>query len=160
MKNSILIFAILSIFSSCQTTTSTSSVLSKEEVAALGKKFQKMHAERLIQLEKGNVDKAVACFADDAYLMDIGALAKSRDSIRHHLEAVLSSMSLNETNNVQEGVEISGNLGYDYGSTTMRLDFEYTGQSINVQSKYISIWKKNKSGQWKISKLIFNQNDD
>ena len=158
MKIFSLYFAILLIFTSCKSTKTVSAELSKEELAILGKQFQEMHSIRLLQLEKGNVDKAVQCFADDAYLMDIGALAKGKDSIRHHLETVLMSMSLNETNNVQEGVEISGNIGYDYGSTTMRLDFEFTGQSINVRSKYVSIWKKLKSGKWKISKLIFNQN--
>lgn len=154
MKKLIAIIFISLSFAACQSTGNLA--LSQDQVKTLGAQFQKMHVERLLQLSKGNVDKAVECYTEDAYLMDIGATAKGRGVIREHLAAVLTTMSINEPVNTQEGLEVSGNLAYDYGSTSMRLDF-ITGETMVVHSKYIAIWKKNEKGQWLISKLIFNQ---
>lgn len=154
MKKLIAVLFLSLSFAACQSTGNLA--LSQDQVKTLGEQFQKMHTERLVQLSKNNVAKAVECYAEDAYLMDIGATAKGRENIHKHLTAVLSTMTINEPVNTQEGVEISGNLAYDYGSTSMRLDF-ITGESMVVHSKYIAIWKKNDKNVWQISKLIFNQ---
>ena len=151
MKNYLIICCLLVL-----NTIQAQKNINSPKIQKLASTFQKMHNERLINLEKGDVEAAIKCFAEDAMLMDIGVGAKGIASIREHLNAVLSSMSLHHTENTQEGLEVSGNLAYDYGTTIMELKYKLNDITQKVASKYIAIWKKSK-GQWRISKLIFNQ---
>jgi len=137
----------------CQTTAT----LSAEDIKNLSNEFAIAHTNRLNYLEEGDIASAVDCYADSAYLFDIGVTVMGKHAIKKHLDKVLASMKLKHTKNVQKEVEISGNLAYDYGTTSMELHYEITQTVERVKSKYIAIWKKQENGDWKIIKLIFNQ---
>ena len=134
---------------------------SSNESAVVGAFFQAEHSKRLAALEERSVADAIACFADDAYLMDIGATAQGIENIQEHVEKVLNNMTISLPRNTQEGFEIEKNLAYDFGTTIMTLDFGMPEiEPMEVKSKYVCIWKKNSKGTWKISKLIFNQEEE
>lgn len=153
----IIVAAVFTV-TACQQKIKTSS---SNENTALGVFFQEQHSGRLAALEERDVAGAIACFAADAYLMDIGATAQGVENIREHVEKVLSNMTISKPQNKQEGFEVEQHLAYDFGTTTMTLDFGMPEiEPTEVKSKYVCIWKKNSEGVWKISKLIFNQEED
>lgn len=155
MRWTILLLSIsLCLFSSCVSVDNVKQERTEEELKAY---FGNQHLLRLQALEANNVEKALACYAEDAALFDIGATAIGKNKIRNHLLQVLQSMELKKTKNVQKEVEVSGDLAYDYGTTSMELHYLFDGHVEEVKSKYIAIWRKQTDGEWKIVKLIFNQ---
>lgn len=140
----------------CHACTS-STALTVDQRTELKNFFARSHSDRLLYLEKEDIEHSISCYAEDAYLFDIGSTIKGRDQIKKHLSIVLNSMELRRTKNVQLECEISGDLAYDYGYTTMDLYYTFTGLTEQVKSKYIAVWRRQDSGDWKIIKLIFNQ---
>ncbi len=130
---------------------------SDQQTKELAEYFAKVHTQRLLALEKEDVETFIAFYTEEAALFDIGATAIGKKNIRQHVQNVLSSMSIKNTKNVQKEVEISGDLAYDYGTTSMELHYIYDGHIEEVTSKYVAIWHRQSDGKWKIVKLIFNQ---
>jgi len=105
-----------------------------------------------------DVDKAVSFYADDAMQFhDKGPLAKGKAEIRagwEQLEAEPgASLSYALT-----GVEVarSGDLAYEYGT----YDFaskDKKGKTIDVKGKYVTVWKKQADGSWKVAADISNE---
>ena len=148
-----ILFLSIIFLASCSTTAT----LTNDQFNSLKQLFARGHSNRLLYLEKENIEKSISCYADDAYLFDIGATIKGKEQIKKHLKIVLNSMQLRNTKNVQLECEVSGDLAYDYGYTTMDLHYTFTGMTEQVRSKYIAVWRRQESGDWKIIKLIFNQ---
>ena len=154
MKHITLLIVALLLLGYYQTSAQT---LDAGTVAKLSEYFAQEHRNRLKALENGNIPAAVTAYADDAYLLEIGAALKVKEAISKHLDMILTSMEIKNTKNEQKEVNISGDLAYDYGTTTMDLHYTFNEAVQSVKSKYIAIWKKNEAGDWKIIKLIFNQ---
>ena len=105
-----------------------------------------------------DVDKAVSFYADDGMQFhDKGPLAKGKAEIRagwEQLEAEPgASLSYALT-----GVEVarSGDLAYEYGT----YDFaskDKKGKTIDVKGKYVTVWKKQADGSWKVAADISNE---
>jgi ketosteroid isomerase-like protein len=155
MRWSILLLLIsLTVFGSCLSIDNAKKERTEEELKGY---FAGQHLARLEALENNDIEKALDSYAEDAALFDIGATAIGKNNIRAHLLQVLESMELKNTKNIQKEVEVSGDLAYDYGITSMELHYLFDGKMEEVQSKYIAIWRKKGDNDWKIVKLIFNQ---
>lgn len=53
-------------------------------------------------------------------------------------------------------IVIVGNLAYDYGWHEFTLRPKGAGETIRKRHRYFEVWKKNPSGQWRISSFINN----
>lgn len=57
------------------------------------------------------------------------------------------------------GAEVasSGDLGYTYGTVEMTMN-NPEGKPMDIKGKYVTVWKKQASGEWKVVADIFNPN--
>ncbi len=55
------------------------------------------------------------------------------------------------------GVSRGGDLGYTIGTYELAMT-DPTGKPVNDRGKYVTVWKKQKNGTWKVVADIFNSN--
>jgi ketosteroid isomerase-like protein len=53
-------------------------------------------------------------------------------------------------------IAVDGNLAYDYGWHEFTLRPKGEGEIIRQRHRYFDVWKKNPSGEWRISAFINN----
>ena len=53
-------------------------------------------------------------------------------------------------------IVIVGSLAYDYGWHEFTLRPKDAGETVHKRDRYFEVWKKNPSGQWRISSFINN----
>jgi ketosteroid isomerase-like protein len=53
------------------------------------------------------------------------------------------------------GVARSGDLGYTSGTTEMNLK-DASGKTVAYKGKYLTVWKKQEDGSWKVLYDMFN----
>ncbi len=54
-------------------------------------------------------------------------------------------------------VSSSGDMGYTYGAVEMTMQSP-EGKPLAIRGKYVTVWKKQASGEWKVVADIFNAN--
>jgi ketosteroid isomerase-like protein len=101
-----------------------------------------------------DVDKFMSYFAPDASAYAPGmpvasGVAKIRESVAPMMS--LPGFSLTWTP-VSAEVSASGDIGYTTGTSEMTMP----GMPAPEKGKYVSIWKKQADGQWKVKEDIFN----
>lgn len=95
-----------------------------------------------------------AHYADDAILMPPNApIAQGQNAIVAAFKS-WPALTKFQTNDIE--VEGSGNLAFIRG--TYEIAMKMNDAEINDNGKYIEIWKKNKTGEWKCIRDIFNSN--
>ena len=104
-------------------------------------------------------DAFVAAFEDDARLLPPDApLATGKPAIRaviEELEALpgIETLWSVEAADVSEG----GDFGYTTGSYYMNLDGP-DGTTIRIDGKYLTVWRRQADGSWKVTADMFNPN--
>ena len=95
----------------------------------------------------------LALYAEDAILMPPNqAAVQGKAPIQAWMQAYPPISNLQE-----QGLEIEGegNLAYDRGTYSMTVN-HVVAPSIEDHGKYLTIWRKQAGGLWKISRAIFN----
>lgn len=113
------------------------------ELLKMESEFQKATAEK-------GWDGYVTYFADDGVELPNGESAvKGRDAIRKSLGEWAPGMSLTwtPTGSAMAG---SGDLGYTYGEYTFKSK-DKDGHPVVRYGKYMTVWKKQKDGSWKVA---------
>ena len=112
-------------------------------------------ADLLVQLE-ADFAKAVAehghaafvtYFADDGVELDDGGGISTRDAISKQ-PPWLEGTSLTWTP-VKADIAASSDLGYTYGNYVFKSK-DKEGKPVTEYGKYMSVWKKQKDGSWKV----------
>jgi ketosteroid isomerase-like protein len=112
-------------------------------------------ADLLVQLE-ADFAKAVAehghaafvtYFAEDGVELDDGGGISSRDAISKQ-PPWPEGTSLTWTP-VKADMAASGDLGYTYGNYVFKSK-DKEGKPVTAYGKYMSVWKKQKNGSWKV----------
>lgn len=104
-----------------------------------------------------DLDKSVAPYAEDgAYLADKGALVKGKNSIRLVWKDLLATpgATLSFATDTVE-VARSGDIAYEYGTYNVVTE-QKKGKPKEEKGKYVTIWKKQKDGSWKVAVDIDN----
>jgi uncharacterized protein (TIGR02246 family) len=105
-----------------------------------------------------DANKATSFYADDAMQFDDkGPLVKGKDNIRAGWEQMLAMPGPGLTF-ATTGVEVarSGELAYEYGT----YDFatrDKKGEITDEKGKYVTVWKKQADGSWKVAADIDNR---
>lgn len=89
----------------------------------------------------------VSYFAEDGVELDDGSGFTSRDEIAKQ-PAWPEGTSLSWTP-VRGDMAASGDLGYTYGTYIFKSK-DKDGQIVSHYGKYMSVWKKQKDGSWKV----------
>ena len=103
----------------------------------------------------GQLETHLSYFLDDATVMASNEpIISGKEAIRTKL-AELHGMPGFSVKWHPDKVEASGNLGYSIGKYTLTMNDD-TGNPVTDYGKYLTIWKKQKDGSWKVSADMFN----
>jgi uncharacterized protein (TIGR02246 family) len=104
-----------------------------------------------------DLDKAVSMYTDDAIaFQDKGPMMKGRENIREGWKTMLAlpgpGLSFAPT-----AVEVakSGDMAYEYGLYDM-VTTDKKGKTNDEKGKYVTVWKKQGDGSWKVAIDIDN----
>jgi ketosteroid isomerase-like protein len=105
----------------------------------------------------GNLDKSVAfCDKDGAILAPNAPIAQGRESIAKLFSGFFALPNLSITWHADKaGVARSGELAYTSGTYQMTFTGP-AGKIIPDNGKYVTVWKKQMDGSWKVLLDIFN----
>lgn len=104
-----------------------------------------------------DLDKSVSYYADDAiYCVDKGALVKGKDNIRLAWKDALApaAPTLSFATTFVE-VARSGDIAYEYGTYDLVAEVK-KGKPTDEKGKYVTVWKKQPDGTWKVVADIDN----
>ena len=104
-----------------------------------------------------NVDKSVEFFDDKGAMLASNApIAESKEAISKLLTGFFALPNLKISWRVDRAdVARSGELGYTSGTYEMTFS-DPTGKTIPDNGKYVTVWKKQKDGSWRVLLDIFN----
>jgi ketosteroid isomerase-like protein len=104
-----------------------------------------------------NLEKSVAfCDESGAVLSSNAPAANGRDAIAKLFSGFfqLANLKISWLPN-RADVAKSGELGYTSGAYEMTFN-DPTGKTISDKGKYVTVWKKQTDGSWKVLLDIFN----
>jgi ketosteroid isomerase-like protein len=82
---------------------------------------------------------------------------RGKAALRTHLEALFSKYHARLAPIIVE-IKIMGETAVDYGWHELTLTPKAGGEPVYVRTRYLDLWKKDKTGQWKLA--IFMDNAD
>lgn len=116
-----------------------------------------MEADRAWAQTTTDAEKFMSYFAPDASVSPQGMpIAEGHDAIRQVLNGMMAMPGFALAWEVTKAdVAASGDLGYTAGTYTMTSN-DAAGSPMTEKGKYVTIWKKQQDGQWKVAQDIFN----
>jgi ketosteroid isomerase-like protein len=120
-------------------------------------KKQKQLEQRLIDIDREFSELSAKMGSHDAFLyyMDDSCvlLRPNRNPVigRENIEAIYSKPDTSFTltwEPLSADISSSGDLGYTYGTYTVKMDSP-TGEAVEKKGTYVTIWKKDRKGNWK-----------
>jgi uncharacterized protein (TIGR02246 family) len=105
-----------------------------------------------------DLDKAVAGYADDATVLDPNMAAiTGRENFRANLKPFFADKNFAiHWDAVKVDVAQSGDLGYTQGTLTYTITDPSTGQPFTDRAKYLTVWKKQADGGWRVVEDTYN----
>jgi ketosteroid isomerase-like protein len=141
-KTAIFILPVLILFSVCAAT------LPAQENASNGPALLfKLEADFAHAVAEHGHAAFVSYFAEDGVELDEGGGITTRDQIAQQT-AWPEGTSLTWTP-VRGDMAASGDLGYTYGNYIFKSKNK-DGKTVSSYGKYMSVWKKQKDGLWKV----------
>lgn len=127
----------------------TAAVDEREALLKADRDFDKATAER-------GIDGWVSFFAEDgAMFPDRQNIVTGKDAIRRLMTPTLVPGSSLRWQPTRAEVARSGDLGYTYGASTFK-SIDAEGKPLTRYGKYVTIWKKQADGSWKVALDIGN----
>ncbi len=112
-------------------------------------------------ISKGDTATAFGNYADDAILMMPGQKPwRGRAELSAGFGGLMSAMTVSEMSFKTETVLVSGDLAVESGNYTMTLTPKggKNPKAMKDEGKYVTAWKKQADGSWKIVRDISNTN--
>jgi uncharacterized protein (TIGR02246 family) len=105
----------------------------------------------------GEIEGSVNACADDGSVLSPGApIATGKEAIRNLFGHFFSMPEIKlEWHAAKAEAARSGDLGYTTGTYSMSYK-DPSGKTATDHGKYVTIWKKQKDGAWKVAYDIFN----
>jgi len=102
-------------------------------------------------------EKLTSFFADDAALSPQGVpVAQGHDAIHQFITGMMATPGFALTwKATKADVSASGDLGYTMGAYEMTAR-DSSGTPMTEKGKFVTVWKKQADGQWKVVHDIFN----
>lgn len=109
---------------------------------------------------RGDVDRILSIFAEEGFTdmsegipncYDQAAMIELRERSRKLLAKYTVTLAV-----IIIKIAILGDTAYDYGWHEFTLQPRDGGKMIRKRERYFELWRKNSSGNWKISLLINN----
>ena len=130
------------------------------DMAGLKKAVDDYNAASIEGMTGGNVEKALAYYADDAVEMPPNEPAvMGRENIKAWQDKMakagvkITAAKFNTTS-----LQTDGNVGYEVGTYDMTMEIPQMGE-VKDQGKYIATWMKHQGGSWKVHAEIWNSDN-
>jgi uncharacterized protein (TIGR02246 family) len=106
--------------------------------------------------KRGDTSTVAANYADDAIVMMPNMTSwRGRDAVRRGFAGFLSQAAVKDLTLKTEDVAVTGDVAVETGSYEMTLQ-PRSGKEIKDKGKYITVWKRQGDGSWKIVRDINN----
>lgn len=123
---------------------------SADELKAADRGWERVFAAKDLEAS------VAACAADGAVLAPNATIAKGREEIRRLLQGFFALPGFEISWHATEAVVAkSGELGYSSGTYEMHVN-DASGEPAADRGKYVTIWKKEPGGSWRVLRDIFN----
>ena len=108
-------------------------------------------------ISKGELERIASFYADDAVLLPMAEpIVTGKEAIRAEWRHVLGIPGMQNVSALKHvDVSRSGDLGYTRGTYTSRMAGP-KGEPLTEPGKWVSIWKKQSDGQWRIVVDTYN----
>lgn len=127
------------------------------DMAALRKTIDEFDAASVDAMMSGNMETLMSYYADDAMSMppNMGTL-KGKAAIESWMnDMAQSGMKMTSVEFGTTELDASGTIAYLLGTYDMAMEMPGMGEMKDA-GKYISIWKKQADGSWKVHAEIWN----
>ena len=95
-------------------------------------------------------------YADDVVVMMPGMAAmRGRTAVQEGFKGMMNSMSIKAAKFNTEDVMVAGDMAVETGTYTMTMQ-PAKGKAMDDKGKYMTVWKKQADGSWKIVRDINN----
>jgi uncharacterized protein (TIGR02246 family) len=123
---------------------------SAEALAEVRRAIDKGNAQWVEGWEKGDPTMTAALFAEDGVqLARNGKLVKGRQQILERQRAGMQSVGKGVKVTVTTvDVWLDGDKAYETGKYSYK--YEEKGQPVTEEGRYVTIWKRQKNGSWKL----------
>lgn len=126
------------------------------DTAALRTIIEEYNSKLTQSMLAGDMTATLSYYADDAVSMPSSApMQKGKEAIRSYSEQMAGSgMKFTAVKFTTSEIGGSGNLAYEIG--TYEMSIEIGPAKIDDNGKYLTMWKKQSDGSWKIYSEIWN----
>jgi uncharacterized protein (TIGR02246 family) len=127
-----------------------------QDTAGVGAAIHAANARFLEAFKRGDKAGLVANYADDAILMMPNEEAwRGRDGLDRGFSGFLSQMSFKDGSATTADLMLAGDLAVETGTFAWTLQPK-AGPEIKDKGKYLTVWKRQQDGTWKIVRDINN----
>lgn len=131
---------------------------SKSSVEADKKALLKAEADFEKAREEKGLEGWLSFFADDTIDLPTGLpIANGKEAMRKRLEARWDKNVHLKWQPVRVDVAQSGGLGYTAGNWQISVLDKRVNKRVLITGKYLTVWKKQKDGSWKVVADLGNQ---
>jgi len=109
---------------------------------------------------RGDVEQLISVFGEDNFTdMSQGAPIRdgqaARERLREHAARLFAEYSV-RLEVIIFGVTVFGDTACDYGCHEFTLTRKKGGETVRTRERYVELWKRTPSGDWKIALFINN----
>jgi ketosteroid isomerase-like protein len=122
------------------------------------KQFAQKHTDKMIQdYINGDVNGIVDAYSEDAKMLEDGIpIVEGKEKILESTKALLENIKFIKGSSEVIEVFSEKNLAYDMSYFNLTALTKKDSVVVENKWKHISIWKRQNNGEWKISRIIFN----
>jgi ketosteroid isomerase-like protein len=122
------------------------------------KEFAQRHTDKMIQdYINGDVNGIVDAFSTDAKMLeDSIPIIDGKENIMESTKALFVNVKFIKGSSEVIEVFSEKNLAYDMSYFNLTALLKKDSTMVENKWKHISIWKRQNNGEWKISRIIFN----
>ncbi len=153
-----VLLALVLVAAACSPTTQSgiAPTPAVQDTAAVRSAIEAANAEFINAFKRGDKARMLANYTDDAVvMMPNEVLWRGNAELDKGFTKLLSQTSLKEGGVKTEDVMLAGDLAVETGTNSWTLQPK-SGREINDKGKYLTVWKHQADGSWKILRDISN----
>jgi uncharacterized protein (TIGR02246 family) len=144
-------------FAACARVTEEPAAAAGEDPAAVRSAIETMNQNATAAMKAGDTVGMFANYADDAVIMMANYKAwRGRTEWSPGFGGLMSAFTVKDVSFTTTDVIVGGDLAVETGEYTMTLTPKAGGADMPDQGKYMTVWRKQADGSWKIVRDISN----
>ena len=136
------------------------SCMKQPDTAGFKKTVDEFNTVSMESMTSNNTEKVMTYYAENAVSLPPNMEAvKGKEAIEKWMKQMSQSgMKVTKATFETAGFEVSGTIGYEYGTYDMSMEMPGTG-SMSDKGNYMSVWTQQQDGSWKIRVETWNSSN-